>query len=389
MNRISRRKGAHFSPIAGPKPGLPHSFRLDSTQAPIFAARMSSQLASFITRRALAELLVLVGLCITGIVVFSGIGLGLVMLSGTSVGTSADLSFLIKEGSRGRILLLLVQGLTALGGFVLIPWLIRYLMPDSPFSPEDSNVFSEKSVVLDADSSIGARVKEALPSLFRNSFIRPNATLLLLVAGLAVLMMPVNSWLAEWNAFFLRLPLFQDFYSWAQLKENELAELTQFLVRVEGPADFLLAFLVVSVVAGFSEEYFFRKLIQPRVYGLVGNMHWAIWITAFFFSAIHMQFMGFIPRLMLGALFGYYYYWTGNIWVSVFGHFLNNAITLISLFLYQANVSPINVDDPGQVPWFISSLAAALVWSLSVMVKEEAEKSRARQRASLKTEFVS
>lgn len=349
---------------------------------------MSNPLASFVTRRALAELLVLVGLCVTGIAFFSGIGIGIVMLSGSPAGSGADLNFLMKEGVKGRILLLMIQGLTALGGFVAIPWLLRYLMPGSPFENPAEESLESSAQVLDS-ISFSQRWKEVLPSLFQYPGIRPNATLLLLVAGLAVLMMPVNSWLAEWNAFILRLPLFEDFANWAQAKEDELAVLTRFLVQVEGPADFFLAFLVVSVVAGFSEEYFFRKLIQPRVYGLVGNMHWAIWITAFFFSAIHMQFMGFIPRMMLGALFGYYYFWTGNIWVSVFGHFLNNAITLVSLFLYQAHVSPLNVDDPGQIPWPIASLAAAVVLSLSVLVKEQADKTRASRKAGNRIETVS
>ena len=351
---------------------------------------MSSQLASFVTRRALAELLVLVGLSVVGIVVFSGIGLGMAMLVNSSKVSSGDLNFLMEEGVRGRILLLLIQGLTALGGFVLIPWLIRYLLPGSPFSEgfiqRDSS--SSSSQALD-DFDWRESLQSVLPSLFRYPAIRPNTTLLLLVSGLAVLMMPVNSWLAGWNERILDIPMLHSFASWAQEKEDELARLTRFLVEVEGSVDFALAFLVVTVLAGFCEEYFFRKLIQPRVYGLVGNMHWAIWITAFFFSAIHMQFMGFIPRLMLGALFGYYYYWTGNIWVSVFGHFLNNAITLISLFLYQANVSPLNVDDPNQVPWVIGSLAAGVVWSLSVMVKEQADKIRAEKMEKAPSELVS
>jgi membrane protease YdiL (CAAX protease family) len=136
----------------------------------------------------------------------------------------------------------------------------------------------------------------------------------------------------------------------------------------------LLGFLVISLIAGLSEEFFFRKMLQPRIISLTGNHHAGIWITAFIFSAIHLQFFGLIPRMALGALFGYYFCWTGNIWLPVLAHALNNALTLTGLILYRQQLSPVNVEDPSEVPWVLGALAAGLVWSLSSMVKEEAQK---------------
>jgi membrane protease YdiL (CAAX protease family) len=80
--------------------------------------------------------------------------------------------------------------------------------------------------------------------------------------------------------------------------------------------------------------------------------------------------------MALGALFGYYFYWTGNIWLPVFGHCLNNGITLIGMYLYNRNMSPIDVEDPGQIPWYLGAVAAGVTWSLATMVKEEADKIR-------------
>ena len=59
-------------------------------------------------------------------------------------------------------------------------------------------------------------------------------------------------------------------------------------------------------------------------------MHIAIWVTAFVFSAIHVQFSGFIPRMLMGAMFGYVLVWTGSLWVPVVMHFINNGIAVVS-----------------------------------------------------------
>ena len=68
------------------------------------------------------------------------------------------------------------------------------------------------------------------------------------------------------------------------------------------------------------------------------NFHAAIWITAFIFSAIHLDLSAFILRLLLGALLGYTYYFSKNFFVPVFLHFSNNAITLVySLIMKEQN----------------------------------------------------
>jgi membrane protease YdiL (CAAX protease family) len=62
---------------------------------------------------------------------------------------------------------------------------------------------------------------------------------------------------------------------------------------------------------------------------LTKNKTTIIWICAAIFSAIHMQFLGFVPRLLLGAYFGYLLIWSGNIWLPIIAHFCNNAIAVL------------------------------------------------------------
>src|SRR5690606_27732574 len=79
-------------------------------------------------------------------------------------------------------------------------------------------------------------------------------------------------------------------------------------------------------------EFLFRGCVQGILMRWFKNPHTAIWVTAIIFSAIHLQFYGFLPRMLLGALFGYLLFWGKSIWLPVLAHFLNNAFATISAF---------------------------------------------------------
>ncbi len=92
--------------------------------------------------------------------------------------------------------------------------------------------------------------------------------------------------------------------------------------------------MVIAVVAGLAEELIFRGCLQQIMQQIVKNKHIAVWVTAFIFSAIHFQFYGFLPRMLLGALLGYLFLWSGNIWVPIIVHTANNVIGVITAYLY-------------------------------------------------------
>ncbi|MBD5175193.1 MAG: CPBP family intramembrane metalloprotease [Bacteroidales bacterium] len=88
--------------------------------------------------------------------------------------------------------------------------------------------------------------------------------------------------------------------------------------------------LIIGVAAGFAEEFLFRGCFQRLLVTGGVNPHAAIWIVAFVFSALHFQAFGFVPRLLLGAYFGYLLFWTRSIWAPVLAHALNNTIFVIT-----------------------------------------------------------
>jgi membrane protease YdiL (CAAX protease family) len=91
----------------------------------------------------------------------------------------------------------------------------------------------------------------------------------------------------------------------------------------------------------------FRGLLQRLIREWLGNVHVAVFISAFLFSALHMQFFGFLPRMMLGIMFGYLFVWTGSLWVPVFAHFVNNGSAVVVSYLGQRGVPGGNYEEFG------------------------------------------
>ena len=123
------------------------------------------------------------------------------------------------------------------------------------------------------------------------------------------------------------------------------------LVTFDSFGEFVIGFVVVAILAGICEEFLFRGIIQTEFMRGTKNIHVAIWISAFLFSAIHTQFFGFVPRMLLGVLFGYLYHWSGNLIVPMFAHFVNNGFSVVMMYLHQIGVVDVEIDTPEAAPW--------------------------------------
>lgn len=119
------------------------------------------------------------------------------------------------------------------------------------------------------------------------------------------------------------------------------------LLGETGIGDMLISVLLIGVLTGIAEEVFFRGALQSILKCLFRNHHLAIWTTAFVFSAIHMQFFGFFPRLLMGAFFGYIVYWSGSLWLSVIAHAVNNSLVVISMWLIKTGVMSTDINSVG------------------------------------------
>ena len=106
----------------------------------------------------------------------------------------------------------------------------------------------------------------------------------------------------------------------------------------------------------------FRGILQKQLSRLVAHPVVAVWISAAIFSAVHLQFQGFLPRLLLGALLGYLFYWTKNLWVSIAAHAFNNSLSLAGVYFSGAKLADLDKiqKDSGVSIWIaLASLVLA------------------------------
>ncbi len=136
--------------------------------------------------------------------------------------------------------------------------------------------------------------------------------------------------------------------------EDQAKIQTEVFLRTTVFTGFIVNLLIVGLLAAVGEEIFFRGVLQNLFFKWSKNPHVAIWIAAFIFSFIHFQFFGFFPRLLMGALMGYLYYYSGSLWSAIVAHFINNTATVVAYYLMNKGYIETNIAET-------SNLWAALI----------------------------
>lgn len=161
------------------------------------------------------------------------------------------------------------------------------------------------------------------------------AVVLMLVA------LPAINLLAHINEQ-MALPAFlEPLEAWMKTQEETAKNLTDQFMHVTTFGGLIINLLLMAVLPAISEELTFRGVLM-NLFKVKGERlkvkgesvpHLAIWCSAILFSAIHLQFYGFVPRMLMGALFGYMLVWTGSLWTPILMHFTNNAMAVILYFV--------------------------------------------------------
>jgi len=223
---------------------------------------------------------------------------------------------------------LIVQGFASFIGFIVVPMI--YLLR---FNPSYLSRIFGKSVLTNIH--------------------------IFLTALIGISFMVAISPIVEWNQQIVLPDFLSSLEEWARSKEDMFAELTIYFTSFENPGIFLLSFLVIAIVPAIGEELLFRGLIQNQTHYFFKNIHLSIWLTALLFSLFHLQFYGLIPRLLLGVLFGYLYYWSGTLWIPILAHFVNNGVALIMAYLFQLNIVAYDIQSDQEI-----SLLPVLIFSI-------------------------
>ena len=216
---------------------------------------------------------------------------------------------------------------------------------DAPSLTDFENTATIQSLkFLQAFSSIGLFIVPPLLFAYLTSkslnFTAVSRQQFLLTAAIMALSFPLINALALWNES-LHLPSFlSDIEAWMRTAESQAMQITEAFLKVDHWSGLWINILIIGVIPALGEELLFRGVIQKELFSKYGKIHLSIWITAFLFSAIHLQFLGFIPRFLIGGLLGYLFYWSGSIWLPIIAHFVNNAgAVILSYLIGQQSIS--------------------------------------------------
>lgn len=192
---------------------------------------------------------------------------------------------------------------------------------------------------------------------------RPTTKTILFLIATFIAMTPAMNYLVEWNANISLPESMKGIETWMRNAENAAQAVTD---KILNNNNILLSILLVGVLTGLSEEFLFRGGLQRILITRPMNAHITIWLTAFIFSAIHFQFFGFFPRLIIGAFFGYLAYWSGSLWTAIIAHALNNSTVIIAHAINLQsgfNLDTLGVTQSGEFPLlaFISVIITAIL----------------------------
>ena len=192
-----------------------------------------------------------------------------------------------------------------------------------------------------------------------------KAPLLFFIIGFVMMyaITPLNNVFAEWNAG-LKLP--ESMTALEEIMNNlqkSATQLTEKMLNISNFEGLIINLIMIAGLAAFGEELLFRSLLKPFLIKICKNAHIGIFLASAIFSFIHFEFYGFLPRLVLGLLLGYMFFYSRSIWVPMLMHFTNNATAVVIYYLNNKGLTNIDVENYGDtnVSYIILSVAVMIV----------------------------
>jgi membrane protease YdiL (CAAX protease family) len=148
---------------------------------------------------------------------------------------------------------------------------------------------------------------------------------------------------------------------WMINSEDKINRIFDLILTGNTTSGIFLNIFMIALLPAIGEELIFRGVLLNILNRLFKSGHIAVWVTAIIFSSIHLQFYGFLPRLILGLFFGYLFFWSGTLWLPVVAHFVNNAVSTIG-----SNISSLNMtSQPAEISLTIQLFGLTL--SISIL----------------------
>jgi membrane protease YdiL (CAAX protease family) len=189
---------------------------------------------------------------------------------------------------------------------------------------------------------------------------KPVIKEVILVIILAYSMLPIISFTGQLNAGMHLPDWLSGVEQWMIGKENTANRLAGIFMKQDSFWGMSLNLVMIAILPAIGEELIFRGIFQKIFYRIFRSGNLSIWVTSFIFSAVHFQFFGFLPRFILGLIFGYLFFWSGNLWMPVIAHFVNNAVSVIASYIQGGD----SVNGSSDIP--LSNQLAGLIVSFII-----------------------
>lgn len=191
---------------------------------------------------------------------------------------------------------------------------------------------------------------------------KPHSKYIFFAILMIIVAQPMINFIGAFN-YNIEFPVFmKQLESWLRLKENQAMEVTKIFLQTNTWHQLVFNVFLVAILPAIGEELLFRGALQRVLIRILKNYHMAIWLTAFLFSLMHMQFFGLLPRWILGVIFGYLVVYGGNLWLAIAAHFTNNLMAFI-IFQYQTNKGLAPLEPNNEyffTVWVMLSLTAVI-----------------------------
>jgi len=227
--------------------------------------------------------------------------------------------------------------------YALLPLLFDVAIADLPSFLSDYN--SQKSVnalkFLQLFTSVGLFVLPPFLFAYLTGFQlqlakKLNRQNVLLTIAIILIINPFVSYLMQWNQTLVLPEFLESVQRWMEVSEQKAMQITEAFLQMKSSSDLLINLFLIALIPAIGEELLFRGVLQQLLAKWTRRIHFSIFVAAFLFSAIHLQFFGFFPRFILGLVLGYMFYWSNNLWLPVLAHFFNNTLAIIFTYHFVA-----------------------------------------------------
>jgi membrane protease YdiL (CAAX protease family) len=280
------------------------------------------------------------------------------------------------------ILLMLTGVGFLIGGFVSLGIAASYLnvpfekLPDAFKNANDANLarllqFISTFFFMALPAFVFARIndRKAFKYLGFNSAL--SGKQVFIIVGIVFLSLIISGILSQVNAM---IPLTKRAEQYFKSLEDNYNKQVSAIANMKTAKDYIISLIMIALLPAIFEEMLFRGALQPLMINLSKNSFIGILITSILFSAIHLSYYGFLPRVALGLIIGYIFYFSKNLWLASATHFFYNAFGVTQIYaLSKRGILTQEAMKDDTFPLYFALFAAGALYIIFIFFKKECD----------------